>query len=162
MGALDRFRRLERVRREHAADAPPPEPTLDRFREPPPPLAPRDPEREQREQSVAAREERERAEQQEIERWRVERERKIESWTRGSDVDGVADLEETRPLIALLRATGRIANPWLRGALQIAMIGGFVWLVVWSVLEPGRYGVMLLLLALLGVVPRWRRRRRWR
>jgi hypothetical protein len=206
MGALDRFRRLEKVRRENASDAPPPEQTLDRFREPPPPLAPEDApyqtkpclacgaengalaklcfqcdadldtpamrahraaqrerERAQREQAAAAQADRERREQEELERFRAERERRIEQMRQPDDVGEMADdLQWSRPLIAILQLTSRIRNPWLRAAVQIALVGGFAAAVIWTLYSPGRYPLMLLLLVLIGIVPGWRRRRWWR
>jgi ribosomal protein L40E len=201
MGAFDRFRRLERSRREHAGDAPPPRETLDRFRDPTPPLAEegaawltkpcvkcgaengalaerctqcdadlgtdemrahravqRTREREMRERAAEPRVEREREAEEALERARAGRQRRIETAASDEGKERIGDLDWSRPLVALLRATRWIRSPWLRLGAQLGLVGGFVAAIFWSLLGSQRYPIIVLFLLLLGVAPSWRRR----
>jgi hypothetical protein len=53
------------------------------------------------------------------------------------------------PVAWLWRATGRISDPWIRLALQIAIVCGIGALVVYG-LSPGRFGLLILVGILLG------------
>jgi hypothetical protein len=64
------------------------------------------------------------------------------------------------PILSLFRWTGRIADPSLRLAAQVALAGAFIALVAYAISGPSRYGLLVLIAILLGGGT-GRRYRRW-
>jgi hypothetical protein len=77
------------------------------------------------------------------------------------------DYAGASPLVWALRALGMIEDPWYRFAARLALIGGFLGLLVFSLSSPARFPFFLLAALLLGGAGLGRRRRwdrwdRWR
>jgi len=64
--------------------------------------------------------------------------------------DGSGAWSGSVPFLWLMRAAGKIEDPWVRLGVQIALIGGLVGLVGYGISSPGRFGLLILVGILLG------------